>query len=473
MRRRSLVLTLLTAALSASVARGAAVCRITDHGAKGDGETSATAAIQAAVDACAAKGGGRVVVPAPGTYLTGTILLKSKIVLDVEEGATLLGSPEYKDYRTLDPFIDGVGAERGACLIGAEGADQVALTGKGTIDGQGQLWGKDHPERGRRPFLVRFVRCRNVKIDDVLLTRPAAWTCNLYQCRDVDVRGVRIESHVNSNNDGIDIDGGRGIRITGCRINSGDDAICFKTTSAAPIEDVRVTDCDIESRWGAFKWGTESLGDMRKFRISQCRVRNTAGGGFKILSADGAHIEDIHISDVTLDEVDMPVSILLRSRLRSYHDLPKREVGSIRNVRIENVVARAPEEGKVKPGAGILISGLPGHPVLDVTLRKVHLSLPGGGAASDGERAVPLLADEYPEYSRMGVLPAYGAFLRHARGIRLDVHVDTRKADGRKAFLCEDTAVEGEASGNAAPPSKIDCPAPGAREGSANPRGVR
>ena len=130
----------------------------------------------------------------------------------------------------------------------------------------------------------------------------------------------------------------------------------------------------------------------------------------------------------------------------------------------------APEEGKVKPGAGILISGLPGHPVLDVTLRKVHLSLPGGGTASDGERAVPLLPDDYPEYSRLGALPAYGAFLRHARGIRLDVHVDTRKADGRKAFVCEDAVVEGEASGNGASPSKIDCPAPVAREGSANPR---
>jgi hypothetical protein len=441
MRLRSHAAIALLCAVNTAGARAESVCRVTDHGAKADGRTLDTRALQAAVDACAAKGGGRVVVPGPATYLIGTVLLKSGITLDVEEGAVLLGSADYGDYRTLDPFVDGVGAQRGACLIGAEGARRVRITGKGTIDGQGQLWDKDHPERGRRPFLVRFVRCRDVAIGGVLLTRPAAWTCNLYQCRDVAVRGLRIVSEVNANNDGIDLDGCRKVRISGCRIQSGDDAICFKTTSLEPNEDIRVTDCDLQSKWGAFKWGTESLGDMRRFRISRCRVHDTAGGGIKILSADGARIEDIRISDITLDDVDMPLSILLRSRLRSYRDLPKRDVGTIRDVRIENVRGRASDDGRVKPAAAILIAGLPEHPVERIVLRDVRLSVPGGGALADADRAVPELAAEYPEYSRVGVLPAHGGFLRHVRDVRLrGVRIEARSPDLRPPFVCEDAA---------------------------------
>lgn len=417
----------------------APVCRVTDHGARGDGTTLDTRAVQAAIDACAARKGGTVVVPGPATYLIGTILLKDHVTLHLEAGAVLLGSSDFKDYVSIDPFVDGVNAVRGACLVGAENARDVAITGEGTIDGRGELWTRDHPERRRRPFLVRLVRCRDVRISGVLLTRPAAWTCNLYQCRNVDIDSLRIHSHANSNNDGIDIDGCRKVRITRCRIDSGDDAICFKTTSLVPIQDVTVSDCDIKSRWGAFKWGTESMGDMRKFRISNCRIRDTSGGGIKILSADGAHIEDIRIRDIVMDGVDMPISMLLRSRLRSYRDLPARSVGRIRNVRIENVTGRAPDQGRVNPAAGILLSGLPGQPIEDVVLRGVQLSLPGGGRASDMPKAVPLLEAEYPEYSRLGVLPAFGAFLRHTRDVRLeDLILEPRRPDDRPDIVRED-----------------------------------
>ena len=426
-------------ALMAAPAWAAPTCRVTDHGATGDGRTLDTRAIQAAVDACAAKGGGRVLVTGPGTYLTGTILLKDRIDLHLEAGAVLLGSSDYAHYVTLDPFVDGVGATRGAALVGAEGARDVAITGEGTIDGQGQLWGRDHPERGRRPFLVRLARCRNVVLRGVTLTRSAAWTCNLYQCRRVRVEGLRIDSHVNSNNDGIDLDGCRDVRISRCRIDTGDDAICFKTTSRVPNEDVTVEDCDLKSDWAAFKWGTESLGDMRRFRISRCRIRETRGGGFKILSADGARIRDIRIRDITMDDVDMPLAVLLRSRLRGYRELPPRDVGAIGGVRLTNVTASVAEGGRVTPATGILISGLPEHRVEDIQLRNVRLSLPGGGTAADTAREVPLLAAEYPEYRPLGVLPAFGAFLRHARRVRLDgVVLEPRAPDTRPPIRHED-----------------------------------
>jgi polygalacturonase len=439
----------------------APTCRVTDHGAKGDGTTLDTGALQAAIDSCASQKGGTVVVPGPATYLTGTILLKDHVTLHLERGAVLLGSSDFKDYVSIDPFVDGVNATRGACLVGAENARDIAITGEGTIDGRGELWTRDHPERERRPFLVRFARCRNVRISGVLMTRPAAWTCNLYQCRDVHIDRLRIDSHANANNDGIDLDGCRDVRITGCTIDSGDDAICFKTTSLEPTRDVTVTDCDIKSRWGAFKWGTESLGDMRGFRISRCRIRDTAGGGFKILSADGAHIEDIRIEDVTLDGVDMPISFILRSRRRSYRGLPSPGIGSIRNVRIENVTGRAPDTGRVNPSAGILISGLPGHPVIDVFLRNIRLSLPGG--ATETPKVVPLQEADYPEYGRLGVLPAFGAFVRHARDVRFeDVQIEARQPDVRPEIVSDDADVVGKkgrlvgetpASGTPLPPS--------------------
>ena len=428
-------------AVLAAPAVGAPICRVTDHGARGDGKTLDTRALQAAVDACAGRGGGTVVVPGPAVYSTGTILLKDGVTLHLEAGAVLQGTRNLDDYVVLDPFVDGVGATRGACLIGADGARDIAITGQGTIDGQGHLWERGAPDHGRRPMLVRLVRSRNIVLRGVTLTRPAAWTCNLYQCRRVRIEGVSIDAHVNSNNDGIDLDGCRDVQIRRCRINSGDDAVCFKTTSRVPNEDITVTDSDLTSHWGAFKWGTESLGDMRGFRIERCRIRDTRGGGFKILSADGARIEDIRIRDVALENVDMPVSILLRSRLRAYRDQEARGVGAIRDVEITGLTGVVPDDGRVAPSSAILVSGLPGHPVERIRIRDVRLSLPGGGTRADAERVVPLLERAYPEYRNLGVLPALGAFVRHARGLRLDrVMFDRRRPDERPHIYQEDAA---------------------------------
>jgi hypothetical protein len=440
---RLALLVLISSTTSAPPLLARPVCRVRDHGAQGDGMVLDTAAIQAAVDDCAARGGGTVVVGGPATYLTGTILLKDHVTLRLEDGAVLKGAPESDAYRLIDPFNEGTGQTFGAGLVGAEGARDVAVEGTGTLDGQGALWVKASG-RGPRPFLLRFVRCRNVHLSGIRLTQSAAWGCNLYQCRRVRIDGLRIDSHANSNNDGIDLDSCRDVVIRRCSIDTGDDAIVFKTTSDVPLEDVTVRDCDLKSRWGAIKWGTESLADMRRFRISRCRIHDTEGGGLKMLTADGAVIEDVHVRDVVLERVDMPIALIVRARGRTYRDLPARATGTIRGVRFEGITAHVPDEGRVRPATGVLVSGLPGHPISDVRLGNVLVSVPGGGAAADLEREIPRLESHYPEYRDLGVLPAYGAFARHARDLDLTgVRWTLRQPDARPAVRCEDVVGAG------------------------------
>jgi hypothetical protein len=143
----------------------------------------------------------------------------------------------------------------------------------------------------------------------------------------------------------------------------------------------------------------------------------------------------------------MPISFLLRSRRRSYRDRPPREIGTIRNVRIENLTGRAADTGRVDPAAGILVSGLPGHPLESIVLRHVHLSVPGGATVSDVPK-VPLQEGDYPEYSRLGVLPAWGAYVRHARGVRFqDVVLEARQPDARPEIVVEDADIVGKNAG--------------------------
>ena len=320
---------------------------VEQYGAKNDGLTVNTKFIQRAIDECSAQGGGRVVLRY-GVYVTGTIQLKDNVTLDVRRGAILRGTIDPRDYYNVDPFTDATGQSRGECLVGAVDAKNIGICGSGIIDGKGEFF-KVNLTRKRlvdlgvdneilntkltvRPFLVRIVRCEGVKLNDVSMINPAAWTCHLYQSKKIKIDGIRIHAHVNVNNDGIDLDSCDGAEITNCDIDSGDDAMCFKTTSPIACQNVVVTKCRLKSGWGAIKFGTESMGDFRNIRVSDCYVYDTNGGGIKVLSVDGANIDNVYINKINMVDVDTPIFIRLGERLRTYRNVSKRPAGSINNL---------------------------------------------------------------------------------------------------------------------------------------------
>lgn len=398
---------------------------------------------QAAIDACAAAGGGTVRVPA-GRYVIGMIELRSHVTLHLENGAHLVGSLDVADYpEVVGGFTDAVGQKRNRCLVYARDCQSVGLTGEGTIDGRGGQWGF---EQDGRPFMVRFIDCRDVRVTGLTLRDSPGWVSHYLGCENVLIQGISINSHVNGNNDGIDVDSCRRVRIANCDLDTGDDAICIKSTRATPCENIVVTSCVIRSVWGALKLGTESAGDFRNIIISDIVIRDTHGGGLKIISMDGSRIENVQVNNVIMDNVSGPIFIRLGARLRRYHaDQPERTVGCLRNVSIRNVSGTVWEKGYLLYGkyprkAGIIVTGIPGHCIEDLTFEDVKFTFPGGGTAEDAAHlAVPEQIAEYPEFPVFHPLPAWGFYLRHVRGMKLkNVRITTAAPDARPHLVTED-----------------------------------
>jgi len=431
---------------------------IVDYGAQPNEPTSQQGALQSAIDACASAGGGTVVVPA-GTYVTGTVALRSHVTLHLENGARLVGSTDLKDYpEVAGGFTDAVGQRRNRCLLYAKDCVSVGLSGPGTIDGRGGLFPF---EQNGRPFMIRFVDCQDVQVSGVTLRDSPGWVSHFLGCERVLIHGVTIHSHVNANNDGIDIDSCRRVRITACDIDTGDDAICIKATRTTPCEHITVTGCILRSTWGALKLGTESAGDFRNIIISDIVIRDTQGGGLKIISMDGCRLENIQVNNVLMDNVSGPIFIRLGARLRTYHaGEAARPVGTLRNVAIRNVSGRVYEEGyplygKLPRKAGIVITGIPGACIEDLLLEGVKFTFPGGG--SDPGTAPPDVPEQeaaYPEFPCFHPLPAWGIFARHVRGLTLrHVTLATEQPDLRAPLVFVD--VEGLTTDHVTAPGRV------------------
>lgn len=429
----------------------AADVNITTHGAVGDGRTLNTAAIQKAMDACHNSGGGKVIFP-QGTFLSGTIVMKDNVVLHFEENAVLLGSTDVNEYKNMDPFTDGLGIDVGWALLVAVDAKNIGIEGKGVIDGQGAKLKAEHIQTdtrseslrwGRRPFLVRIVRCEGVKVNGITLKYAAAWTSHYFQCKQVDIENVKIISHGVAHNDGIDIDGCQEVRIRNCDIESGDDALCFKTTSSKmACKNIVVTGMRLKSGHGAIKMGTESMAPFENIRISDCYIYDTNNGGIKLLTVDGAHLRNVDISDITMVNVKTPMLFRLGSRLsvfRKGKDV-QQPTGTMENVTVRNVKAKAAANAQLMPPSGILITGVPGHYITGLTLENIEIDLAGGGNATHARQAVPEAIDKYPEVKTFGpLIPAYGIWARHVKNLQLrNIRFNLAANDLRPAFVCED-----------------------------------
>ncbi len=411
--------------------------------------------IQEAIDECSAAGGGRVVL-GPGSYRCGTIFLRDKVTLHLEAGASILGSPRLTDYPApLTSFVDAVGDIRGRALILAEGVREVGLTGEGVIDGNGGAFHQGTPEHPSRPFLVRLVHARGVTIRGLTLRASAAWTVHLLDCEDAVVEDATIDSRVNENNDGIDIDSSRRVTVRRCKIFTDDDAVCLKATRREPCEDIHVHDCELSTECGALKLGTESYGDMRRVRMHDIRIRYAATCAIKVLTSDGAVIEDVEIRNVKADLTTGPIFVRLGERGRTYAkgDTPK-PAGRLRRLTIAGFRAKVFQPNSpslqhftkalMPPEAfsGILMTGLPRQPVEDVVLRACEIELVGGFTGDASKLSPPEQPAMYPEHFYFGTLPAAAAYLRHVRGVKFeDVRFKLQRPDVRPLVVTDD--VEG------------------------------
>jgi polygalacturonase len=449
MRRREFLLALpAIPALAASHTFDVREC-----GAAGDGKAKDTAAIQRAVEQCAASGGGTVYLP-PGRYLTGTVVLKSNVTFHLEAGATLLGSTDLADYspQSGPPLKGDANAKH---LLYARDADNVTVRGGGTIDGQGRafwvpanrpqpkpedLW-RDVATYDWKPLdrpspMVEFYNCRNLRIEDITLANASGWTLRPVECDSVVIRGIKIRNPIiGPNTDGIDPTCCRNVFISDCDISTGDDAICLKSESPygtlGVSKNITITNCVLTCCCNGLKFGTATRGGFENITFSNSVIYNDEVplnqrviSGVAIECVDGGWVDGVAIANVRMQRVRTPIFVRLGNRNGGGK-------GRLRGVMIENVHA----EGAILTSS---ITGLPNQTVEDVTLSNIRIDTEEAGRA-DWIRPVPEQERSYPEARMFGRLPAYGFYCRHAAGLRFDnVLIRAMALDERPAMHFED-----------------------------------
>ncbi len=430
--------------LNSSVTAGSVkkTYNILDFGAKPDGKTLCTQTIQNVIDQCAENGGGTVHFPA-GTWLTGTIYLESRITLLLDPGCLLLGSKDKKDYGRPRKLYGTEGETFSYwAVIAGKNLKDIAIRGRGTIDGQGTNFKyKDGP----RPKNIYLEGCSDVLIEGVRMCDAGSWMQHYRQCDRLTIRNITVFNHVSYNNDGLNIDSCRDVTITGCMVDSDDDAIVLKSLSPDPCENITISDCIISSHCNSIKMGTESGGGFQNINVTNCticspryskviygRQRGLAGVALEIV--DGGTLNRVAISNLTIKGVTVPIFMRLGNRARPYKkDLTKPDVGKFRNVIISNIIATDCSL------IGCSITGLPDHPIKNITLSNIHLGFEGGGTKAEAFREIPEKPTSYPESTMFGTLPAYGFFCRHVKGLRFhNLQFETSAPDYRHAIVFDD-----------------------------------
>lgn len=465
---------------------------VRDFGAAGDGRTLDTDAIRATIANAAA---GDQIVFSYGHYLSFSIALKSHLHVIFEDGSVLeAADPERHNGRydeaepnPFDLYQDfGHSHWRNSLIYGID-VEDVTLSGQGLIDGRGltregpgSRWRRQAGEfplsmqglspeemavlspdlsamQGQGNKAIAFCRARRISVRDLTIVNGGHFAVLATGVDDLRLENLLIDT----NRDGLDIDGCRQVVVRGCRVNTpNDDAIVLKSSFALgelrAVEDVSIEGCtvsgfdpgtvvdgtfgrtqafspDRDRVTGRIKIGTESSGDFRRIKINNCRFERSRG--LALETVDGGVIEDVEVSNLVLREVTTaPLFLRLGARLRA----PEGAVpGAIRRVSTRDVVAE-----DILPDYSALIVGLPNHPIENVTLERVRLSYRGGGTAEDAARQPPELDDAYPEPSMFGRTPAYGLWARHVRGLRLnDVELTTSSPDARPDKVFEDVTL--------------------------------
>ena len=453
----SMVLALCVLGVQAAVA---GVYDARDYGAKGDGKTLDHAAINKAIDAANNDGGGQVVLSA-GTYLCGSIRLKSNVELHLAAGAKILAAPaEMKAYDESEVFggpeyQDGGHTYFHNSLIWAEGQLNISITGHGMIDGEGLT--KHDTEKagnvqggsiGTGDKAIALKLCRNITIRDITIFRGGHFAIITTGCDIGTIDNVTIDT----NRDGIDIDCCKYFTVSNTKVNTpNDDAIVLKSSYALkrPVlcEHILITNCVVTGyklgtflsgeyipekvNWvcGRIKLGTESNGGYRNITISNCTCMWSSGLAFE--EVDQGRMENITVSNVSLSHVHhYPIYITTGCRNRGPKEVTR--LSSARDIYINNVTA-----DDCDSLAGIIITGMEGEPIRNVSLTNIRIQYRGGGkkvSTSYREQGT-----NYPEPRWAGPTPAYGLFARHVDGLYLqNVNFELMKPDERPDIVLED-----------------------------------
>ena len=397
----------------------ALVCDPADFGAKHDGKTKDTAALQAAIDACAGKGG--VVHLHDGSYLTGTLRLKSDLVVHIDPSAQILGTQDDADYPTQSPPTDNTQLLNcRKALLYAESVSNLRIEGTGAINGNGnppQWIGPStlHPE-ATRPMAFFAVKSKNITLKDITLEHAAMWGLVNMEVDGLTIDHVDVESVYSGNRDGIDVVDCHHVLIQNSTIHSEDDSICIKSGTRYGVDDVQVKNCTVSSVIAnALKFGTASYGSFSNVTFDGVTVESADKAAMAVESVDGADISNIVYRNITFKDVGTPVFILLGDRGGTPTD-DVHKIGTIDGLRFENITGTGMRYNWSSPISGLLKDGTT-YPLKNIAFVNVQITNKGGLAAVPADP--PEYAGQYPDPNLWGNMPAYGFFVRHADNVTL------------------------------------------------------
>jgi polygalacturonase len=430
-------------------------------GANGDGVALDTPAINRAIEAASLAGGGTVRFPA-GTYKSFSIHLKSHVALYLDQGATVLaadtpeggvGGYDAAEPNAFDQYQDFGHSHWHNSLMWGEEIEDVSILGPGLIWGKGLTRGHDEKGAGVADKAIALKNCHNVTIRDISILQGGHFGVLATGVDNLCFDNMIIDT----NRDGIDIDCCRNVRVLNCSVNSPwDDGICPKSSFglgyARATENLTISNCYVAGsfelgtllngtyklfppsfrvpRTGRIKCGTESNGGFKNIAISNCVFDGCRG--LALESVDGALIEDISISNITMrDVVEMPIFMRLGNRMRGPAGVP---VGKIRRVNLSDIVVSNSDARYAS-----ILGGIPGHEIEDVRLSNITILHQGGGTQEDAAIQPPEKENAYPEPNMFGPLPAYGFYIRHVKGLEMSsIDISYMKEDARPALVLED-----------------------------------
>lgn len=366
---------------------------VENYGAKGDGVTNDAAAIQAAIDACTAAGGGQVVLQGGKTYYSSSIVMKANVELHLEQGSVLKAHSDISTYFHPNGVEAGKSSVSGAdavdcpvtlkpsyAFIYAKNADCFSITGQGAIDGNVYAFMKRvspyyfNGDFYPRPTMVYVEHCNHITFTGVTMQNSPFWTLHPAGCDDVLIQGVRVLNPLDcTNSDGIDPDHSTNVRIIGCHVTCADDAICLKSSAGnmeyGPCKNIIISGCTLTSTSAALKIGTEGTGDFENVIVDNCIISDS-NRGISIQIRDGGHVKNVSFSNIIIETrrfadcwwgTAEPIVITTHERN------PGVPSGHISNLRFSNITCDSEN--------GVFLSGSDGNHIEDVLFEKVRVTV--------------------------------------------------------------------------------------------------